>query len=201
MKIYGSVASVIAAVHDEATAQIEALDQEVAVQLERLRLDEASEPAGGSDREARLAAARREARERLAREDWRDARAALEEREGWIGRVVEQARQHLTEPLSARAQRSYLAQLVREALQRLPGDSFTVTVSAADAALLDDGWCRDLAAGAGKQALRVVVDPAVAGGCIVGTADGKASFDNTFPARARRFEAVWRAALGALYGA
>jgi vacuolar-type H+-ATPase subunit E/Vma4 len=199
MKLLGSVASVVAAVREEATAEVEKLEREVGAELRRLEQEAARRPPALADRNERLAAARREARERLAREDWEDSRTALEERERWIQQVVAEGRRRLAEPMSAERQRALLTRLAAEALERLPGDRFEVVACAADAALMDEEWCREVASAAGKLQLCAVAAEEIAGGCIVRTADRKIAFDNTFDARARRLESAWRAALGSSY--
>ena len=90
-----------------------------------------------------------------------------------------------------------LAALAREALERLRGDAVEVLVAPSDAGMLDAAWARELAP---DRVVRVVARPGLLpGGCIVQREGGKVAFDNTREARARRFEAAWRTALGALY--
>jgi vacuolar-type H+-ATPase subunit E/Vma4 len=91
-----------------------------------------------------------------------------------------------------------LAGYAREAIIRLPGRVVEVVVSASDVALLGPEWCAAVAADAGRDDVRVV-SGRVDGGCIVRTPDGRASFDNTYSGRARRFQASWRSALADIY--
>ena len=194
MKAFGSPAAVAAAVRDDADAEVERIARESQAALARAAEEEAAEVPEIPGRELRLAAARREAREMLAEEDLCDAREALEAREAWLSKVVAEGRRLLDEPVPAGARRAALARLAREGLERVAGE-VVVAVAPSDAALLDEAW-------AGALGARVVADGAIApGGCVVRSADGRASFDDTLEARARRFEPAWRAALGALYQA
>jgi vacuolar-type H+-ATPase subunit E/Vma4 len=197
VKALGSPAAVVAALHDDADAEVERIERETQAAMDRLAAEEAADPTALPERELRVAAARRRARELLAQEDLRDAREALEAREAWFSRAVAAGRRALEEPLPAAERRAELARLAREGLDRLAGDRVSVVVAVHDAALLDDAWAKDLAPG---REVRVVASADVApGGCLLRSADGKITFDNTLAARARRYEAVWRAALGALY--
>lgn len=92
MQGYGSAESVIAAIRDEATAEVERVERAASAEVEALR---AVEPFVVSDREQRLAAARREARERIAQEEWQARRAVIEQRERWIDRVIARGRELL----------------------------------------------------------------------------------------------------------
>jgi vacuolar-type H+-ATPase subunit E/Vma4 len=197
VKALGSPAAVVAALRDDADAEVELIERETQASLARLAAEEAAEPPVLPERELRLAAAHRRAREQLAQEDVLDAREALEGREAWLARAVAAGQRAIEEPAPAPQRRAELGRLAREGLDRLAGEAIDVLVAPADAALLDDAWARDLAPG---RAVRVVASTELAhGGCLVRSADGKVTFDNTLPARARRFEAAWRSALGALY--
>ncbi|MBP1688553.1 MAG: hypothetical protein H6Q33_4696, partial [Deltaproteobacteria bacterium] len=68
MRTLGSIAAVAAAVRDDVQAESERLERDVAQQLARLAQEEAADVVTVPEREPRLAAARREARGRLARE-------------------------------------------------------------------------------------------------------------------------------------
>ena len=94
--------------------------------------------------------------------------------------------------------RELLASLAREAIEGLPGDAFDVFVSPADAPLCDETWRRGVAGSSRRVAVRSD-DPPEGGGCMARTADGRVSFDNGFAARARRFEAAWRAELARVF--
>jgi vacuolar-type H+-ATPase subunit E/Vma4 len=197
-KPLGSVGAVVAAVQDEAEAAVEAIRAEAAARAASiLREEQAAAP---TDREARLAAARRQARERLAREDWEDSRAGLEQREAWIRRVTAEGLRRLAEA-EPEARRQRLLALAADALSRLPGDRFELGLGDADLASMAEGDRRALAAERGAAEVRCVPDPAaVGGGCVARTAEGRATFDNTYPARARALERAWRSVLGALHG-
>ena len=178
MKRRGSVEAVIAALRDECAAELERIDRETAAELDRAPAPDGA--AGPADGEARLLAARRQARERLAREDWADARTAIEAREAFLRRAAEAGLRALA-AAPDEDRRAFLQQLADEGARRLGGAGFTIAVAPRDAALLPFA----------------VPDPAVEGGCIVRA--GNRAFDNTLRARAARFEPRWRAALGKAY--
>jgi vacuolar-type H+-ATPase subunit E/Vma4 len=198
MRGLGSVAAVIAAIREDAAADVEAIERRTEAEIARGAAEEATDVVVLPERESRLSAARERARARLAQEDWQDSREALAEREQWIARAHALGQQCLTEPDPPDGRAEMLARFTREGLDRLPAGPVEVLVSAADAALLGPDWCRAIAAGSLREELRVVIST-IEGGCVIRTADGRASYDNTCTARARRFEATWRAALGELY--
>lgn len=186
METLGSVASVIAAIRDDAAAEVEKLEKQTA--------DIPPEEISIADRDTRIAAAHRENRERIAQHEWESRRATVEQREAWIVRVRGAAHQRWGE-----TSRSGLTALAREALERMPGERCEIAVNANDATSARDGkWLQQLAKATGKKQLTLAPQPApIAGGCIV-TAGGVA-FDNSFEQRAHRLEAEWRRALSALY--
>jgi vacuolar-type H+-ATPase subunit E/Vma4 len=198
MKALGSIAAVIAAVREDASAEAEALEHQAQEDVERIRGEGKREVVTIPDHDARLAAARHDAQSRLGQEDWEDTREAVADREQWIARAVELGEQRLAEPVEPQVRRDLLAGYAREAIVRLPGRVFEVVVSASDVALLGPEWCAAVAADAGRDDVRVVSGQ-VDGGCIVRTPDGRASFDNTYSGRARRFQASWRSALADIY--
>jgi vacuolar-type H+-ATPase subunit E/Vma4 len=182
-----------------------ALRDDAAVEAER-RLAEANETARRiaadttppQDPEPRLAAARREARERIAAEDWLDSRTAIEDREEWMRLAIERARARLIAPEPPADRRARLARLATEALAALPGDELVVALAPEDAAIVDAAWAAALRPGA-RVTVEVVPEAAPAG-CTVRTADGRISSDNGVDARLRRFESACRVALGRIYG-
>ena len=198
MRLAGSAASVVEALRDEAAAEIEALERSTEEEIRRLRAAAEEEPPPDAGGEARLQAARREAAERLARDDLADRRGALEERERWIARAAALGQERLAQIGDTAERRELLARLAREALASLPGDSFRISVSPADAPLIDADWQRAVAGPSRRLAVSSEAPPA-AGGCLACTEDGRVSFDNGFAARARRFEAAWRAELARVF--
>jgi vacuolar-type H+-ATPase subunit E/Vma4 len=198
MKPLGSVAAVVAAIREDASAEAEALDRQAQTEIDRIRTSEASDVVTIPDRERKLAAARQHARVRLAHEDWEDTREAVADRDRWLARAAEIGEQQLAGPEDPLVRRERLTALAHEALARLPGHACEIVVSGATLPLLDFDWCRAVATATGREEVRVVEGP-VDGGCVVRTLDGRASFDNTFAARGRRFQATWRAALAELH--
>jgi vacuolar-type H+-ATPase subunit E/Vma4 len=201
MKTYGSPAAVIAAIRDEADAEVARIDQEARAAAERIRQHDAADPVAIPDRDARMAAARREAAERLARAEWRDTRAALEARERWMAGVELRGRARLATETSAatEAGRRVLAALAVEAIRTLRAAACEIVLDPRDVASLDEAWRAEVARAAQCADLRIVGGN-VTGGCLVRTLDGRATFENTVESRARRFEAQWRTALGRIYG-
>jgi vacuolar-type H+-ATPase subunit E/Vma4 len=183
MQTLGSPASVIAAIREEADAEVERIEQAAAAELASLRAGAASASVAIADREERLAAARRTNEERIARQEWEGRRAAIEQRETWIQRVVAKAHESWAhgEPATRKEQ---LNALIRNARSRLPAGACEVAVSADDQELVD------------APDASVVTAP-IAGGCIVTI--GNTSFDDSLEARSRRLEPEWRNALSGMY--
>jgi vacuolar-type H+-ATPase subunit E/Vma4 len=198
MKPLGSVAAVIAAIREDASGDVDAIARQADADIARLRGDDAARPVAFPEGELQVAAARERARTRIAHEDWLDTRAAIDEREAWLARVVERGCQRLDDVATTAERRQRFARLTREGIDRLHADTLEVVVSGDDALVLDEPWRAGLIAAAGLQSLTVMTGPVV-GGCLVRTADGRASFDNTYHARIDRFRTVWRAMLAAMY--
>jgi vacuolar-type H+-ATPase subunit E/Vma4 len=198
MKPLGSVGAVLAAIREGAEAEVQTLDRHAETEIARLGAEDASLVVSLPDAELRLATVRQRARARLAQEDWEDTSEALAERERWMARAVELGHRQLADRDDPQALRDRMTALAREAMVRLPEGALEVVVSEADAACLGQDWLSGLVAPADPDTVRVVVGP-VDGGCIVRTVDGRASFDNTDAARARRFQTAWRSALAAIY--
>lgn len=176
METLGSVASVIASIRDEAAAEAEKLERDVpAIVRESVVI---------ADRDARIAAAHRANRERIAQQEWQLRRAMIEQREAWMERVLTEA--HRRWP--AMDEQSLVA-LAREALERIPGPTCQLAVR-------DDHM--DLARSIKQPGKEITVTRGnIAGGCVV--VSGGVAFDNSFEARERRLEPEWRRALNALY--
>jgi vacuolar-type H+-ATPase subunit E/Vma4 len=197
VKVLGSVAAVIAAIQEDAAAELEAIERRTKAALDRV-MTEDTDRVELPDRELRLSLARQEGRARAAHETWEDTCSRLAGREAWINKVVTLGRQRLAEStVSVEDRRAALTTLVREALDRLPGPSVEIVVSAADITMLNAGWAASVGTAAQRE-VRVVAG-SIDGGCIVRASDGRASFDNTYVGRERRLEALWRAALVELY--
>jgi vacuolar-type H+-ATPase subunit E/Vma4 len=196
MKGLGSVAAVVAAILEEADAEVDAVDREAAAAIAALP------PAPGDDAApedaAAIAAARERARLAVAHEDWEDARAALSDREAWVTRAIEVGRCRLLTLDAVAVRRDQLAALAREAIDRLPEGPVEVLVAECDVALLDDDW-KKATFGSGEGARVSIAVGAIEGGLIARAAGGRVQFDNTWPARAERFHAAWRSALADLY--
>jgi vacuolar-type H+-ATPase subunit E/Vma4 len=118
--IYGSSASVIASIRDEASAEVERLEKSAAGEVARLRQEAATTSVAITDRDIRIAAARRAVAERLAQEEWESRRAIIEQREAWITQVVARGREILLELPASDA-------LVNEARAQLPPGHAVVT--------------------------------------------------------------------------
>jgi vacuolar-type H+-ATPase subunit E/Vma4 len=195
MKALGSVAAVAAAILEDADAEVEAIGREAAASIAAMPAVPAD---GAAPASAAVAAARERARIAVAQEDWEDARAALGSREAWVGRAVEAGRCRLRAPDTVSSRRNRLGALAREAIDRLPAESIEIVAAETDALLLDDGWKRATLTPA--EAVRVsIVVGSVDGGLIARTADRRVQFDNSWAARAERFQSTWRAALADLY--
>lgn len=198
MRALGSIDSVVVAIQEDARAEVERIVSEAAPAIARLREEDARLPVVVSDADVRVAAARRGARERLAEQDWGDRQAALTAREAWIARVVAEGQRRLG-AMGQGLRRQELLRLASEAVARISGDSAELLVPAADAALADEAFRAELGAASGKAITVTAVTDLPGGGCIARSADGRTSYDNTYTARARRFESYWRLALGELF--
>jgi vacuolar-type H+-ATPase subunit E/Vma4 len=197
MKVLGSVAAVVAAIREDAAAEVEVIARQADADIARFRADDAAQPLAFIEGEVQLAAARDGARARLAHEDWLDNRAAIDEREAWLARVVALGQQRLGLDGDER-QKQRLARLVHESLVRLQSPAIDIVVSTADASLLDEAWQLEVRRAHRLETL-TITSGTIDGGCLVRTIDGRASYDNTFRARAERFRTVWRAAIAELY--
>lgn len=93
--MHGSTASVVSAIREEIAAEIERIEHEASAEIGRLREQASNADVAITDREVRLAAARRANAERLAQEEWESRRAVIEQREGWIARVAARGRELL----------------------------------------------------------------------------------------------------------
>lgn len=121
MQTLGSPASLIAAIREDAAAEVERIQESAAHELASIRAAVASSDVAIANREERLAGARREHEERIAKQEWEARRAVIEQREAWIGRVVATARERWSGLDPAR-----VAALVDEARSHLPEGSFQV---------------------------------------------------------------------------
>ena len=198
MRGFGSIEAVLAAVREDARAEVEKIESEAGAAAARLREEDRRAPVTLPDANARIDAARRQARERAAEEDWADRRAILDARERWVGRVAADGLQRLLAADPA-TRRDDLLRLAREAIMRLAGDRVDLLVSHADTARTDAAWRAEIEAATARTVSVVPSDHVTTDGCIARTADGRLSYDNTYGARARRFESAWRQALGGLF--
>lgn len=201
MKALGSVDSLLEALREEVEEEVSKIRQELEAETAGLRHASESDPVVVSDRLARLESARRQAAEAGARQDWADRRAALEDREAWIGRVVAEGRSRFAAAAANADRRDVLSRWIDEAVERLPGDDFEVVLSPEDAALFPASPSTARSSPSRSRSVRIVTnDQAPAGSCLGRTPDARASFDNGFEARCRRFESAWRSVLAEIYG-
>ena len=198
MKPLGSVAAVVAAIREDAAAETEGLERNADTEIERIRSLAARDVVTLSEREQRIGAARQQAQARLAQEDWEDTRQIVADREAWLARAVELGQRQLADPGDVQRRRDRITRLAEEGLARLPRSACEIVVRADDLALLGSEWERALASATAREGVRVVVGQ-LDGGCIVRTVDGRASFDNSYAGRARRFQTTWRSALADVF--
>ena len=198
MKPLGSVAAVVAAIREDASADVDAIVRQADADCARLASDGATRPIALPEGELQITAARERARTRVAQEDWLDTRAAIDEREAWLARAAERGMQRLDDALTTAERQRRLARLAQEAIERLQANALEVVVSTNNAAILDEQWRAAVIAAANLRALTISAED-VGGGCLVRTSDGRASFDNTYRARIDRFRTMWRAALARMY--
>lgn len=198
MRPLGSIAALVAAIRDDAATEADAINAGADAAVAQVMGDPSSCPAPPVGDGRLVPAARDRARIRVSQEDWLDARDAVTQREEWIQRVITLGAQQLRERLPAAETTAQLAALAREAIARLPAGSIVIVVSAADAPLLDRDW-RALVSPSGDPDQVTITVAAIDGGCIARSADGRASFDNTYAARTERLQSRWRAELSEYY--
>jgi vacuolar-type H+-ATPase subunit E/Vma4 len=201
VRTLGSAASVAEVVREEAAREIERIRREADEEITRLEAEARNADVTPSERDARLAAARREVSARQAGEDSADRRVALEEREAWTERAVRLGRERLAGDRDAPSRHQLLLALGVEAALRLPGDDVEIAVAPADLPLLDAAFLEELARRSRKRVSKRTTDGDLPeSGCVVSCAGGKVRSDNSLEARTRRFETAWRAALMEIYG-
>ena len=127
MKPLRRPASVVAAIREEADAEVQRIQEATATELSAIRADAASPSVAITDREERLTAARRANEERIAKQEWEGRRAAIEQREAWIQRVVATAQEGWSG-----GDAYQVNALIREAQSRMPRGPCDVAVSACD---------------------------------------------------------------------
>jgi vacuolar-type H+-ATPase subunit E/Vma4 len=194
----GSIEAVVLAVQEDARAEIDKIERDLATAIARLREEYATLPGDLPDAGARIAAARRQARDRIAAEDWTDHQAALSHRETWIHQVVAEGERKLR-ALDPAVLRADLVELVREALDRMPNEPLELLVPAGQIDVAEMIARDGTLAASGRVVTRVGVASEVTSGCILQTAGGRIRYENSYSSRARRLEAEWRARLGNLY--
>lgn len=189
MHVVGSIEAVIATIRAEADAEVELLRARADEEIARLR--DLPAESDSSDRETRLAAARKHNDELAAQMEWEERRRVIEQREAWMERAIARG-DELLRSATVDERRESLARLAREALQSVRGEQIEVRVAAHDRPLVDDAWCREIAPSSslGENA-------PIRGGCLVRS--GALLFDNSFEQRAKRLEPVWRKALAGMY--
>jgi hypothetical protein len=194
MKAWGSAASVVAAVRDDAAAERERLERESAAALEALAAGagmRAGEDCGTPSN--RMDAVRRAIAESEAAQDWEDTVTAAADRDAWIAAVAEAGRRAIAAGADAQA---WLERVTREAVTELPGETCIVQLPAV-LATAAEAWRPVVERETGKQ---LIFEPATfAAGCIARTPDGRVTFDNTVEARERRSRTEWRTAVARLY--
>jgi vacuolar-type H+-ATPase subunit E/Vma4 len=196
MKTLGSVAAVVAAIREEANAEVDRMEREAAVEMAALGR---TRPTAGPDPESdpRVVAARARARDEDSREEWNTGLQDLEDRERWMNKVVAVGRQVFADLSDPAAVKRLTAALVDEAAARLPSGACVLVVPEGAARHLDEPWCVQMSTRIGRQ-LSLEAGPLTAG-CVVRLADRPMAYDNTLEARERRTEVEWRAALARRY--
>jgi vacuolar-type H+-ATPase subunit E/Vma4 len=195
MKTLGSVAAVVAAIREEANAEIERLEHETAAEIASLARPHTAAP--GPESDPRIEAARGRAREEDSQEEWNAGLQDLQDRERWMNAVVAAGRQAFAGTSDQPGARRLIGALVMEAVAHLPAGACVVVVPAAIAAGLDEGWRGEMSARIGRQL--TVESGSLAAGCIVRLADRPMAYDNSLEARERRTQVEWRAALARVY--
>ena len=95
MPLSGSAESVVAAIRDDAAAEVERIEKAAADEIAAQRSTIERVPAVAADRDQRLTTARRLVAEALAQAEWEARRTFIEQREQWIESVVRRGREIL----------------------------------------------------------------------------------------------------------
>jgi vacuolar-type H+-ATPase subunit E/Vma4 len=198
VKPLGSIAALVAAIGDDAAAEAEGITATADAAVARITADARNCPAPGGADDRVLSAARDRARIRIAQEDWHDARDAVAQREAWIQRVITAGTQQVHERQTTAETKRILTSLALEAIARLPSGRIEIVVADADAPLLDHSWRASVSPSGDATQVAITTAP-IGGGCIARSADGRASFDNTYTARTERLQSKWRAELADFY--
>jgi vacuolar-type H+-ATPase subunit E/Vma4 len=198
---FGSIEAVVAAVQEDANAEVEKIERDLAAAITRARDEDAGLPVVVPDADPRISRARRQTHDRIAAEEAADHQSALRDRETWIAQAVTEGQRRLL-ALDVATTRADLIRLAREAIDRMPDQALELLVSPARADLLDAATRDEIMTAPGKTIARVTLSPNVgSGGCIVQTIDERIRYDNTYAARCRRFASIWRARLGEVWSA
>ncbi|HXW06911.1 MAG TPA: hypothetical protein VD833_16890 [Vicinamibacterales bacterium] len=196
MITHGSVAAVIAAIREEAAAEMDRLARGAAVEHAALA-SERERPAALADRERRLAEAGTRANRMRDDADWENALQDLRDREQWMSDVVAAARNVLLADPDPQWTREWTAALALEAMAALPPGPCVIVVPVARAPLFEDAWLRGLESKSGRS---LAVEPGPIGaGCLVRMTGVPLAYDNSLEAREARLHATWRATLASLY--
>lgn len=198
MNTLGSVAAVIAAVREEAAAEMDRLAREAAATRAALAL-ERDRPVDMVDADRRVAEAHARAQRIEDETSWNDTLDDLQDRERWIAAVAAAARPSLIRGADGDWTRAWTAMLAREGMEALPPGACTIVVPASQLGLFDDRWRADLEARSGRAV--AVEGGAISAGCLIRLVDRPIAYDNSLDARERRLHADWRAALARLYDA
>jgi vacuolar-type H+-ATPase subunit E/Vma4 len=196
MRTHGSVASVIAAIQDEAAAHIERLEREAAAAIAGMT-EPAPAPVPCAEEAPRVTAARGRARRDESDDEWSARLEDLDDRERWMLEIASAGRRALCGMGDRSGVRRWTRALVAEAAAHLPPGRCVVVVPAGAVDHLDDGW-RDEAGRSLERELSIEAG-AITAGCIVRLADRPIAYDNTLEARERRTQVEWRAALAQIY--
>ena len=194
----GSIEAVVVALQEDANAEVEKIDRDLAAAVARVREEDAALPVVVSDAETRVAAARRAVRDHIGAEDWADRLAVLNNRQSWIERATAEGERKL-QALDPSSLRADLVDLVREGFERMPSGPLELLVPADHVDLAETLLREGTLAPAGNVVARVGATSEITSGCILQTPDGRIRYENSYASRARRLEAVWRSQLGALY--
>lgn len=198
MRTWGSAAAVVAAIRDDAAAEIERLERDAALAIDRLKI-ELRPKASDAEAACRLAAARQTLAQRETDEHWEDAQLALADREAWMAGVLAEGRRVLADASDTELTRSWLAALVHEAAPHVPGPACVVVAPSSVADLLTEAWRSELEQQIGKAVSLDFKGPVA--GVLVRTPEGSVTFDNSVAARERRLMPQWRAVLAQIYDA
>ncbi len=200
MEIIGDPEGLVREIREKARRESEGIVE--AAEAEAVKLLASAAAAATRARRETMAAALEEAERRremlLASVPGEAARLRADKREALLEAVKAEALRLLPAGADKAGRGGVLAALAAQALEKMEGNKFIITLSPSDrAAAAGLGAELERRAGRGPLELTVEEDPGLNGGVVVRDAEGRLRWDNSFRGRLERF---WPELRGLLLG-